>query len=508
MYSRRDYFVKDGDAHDGATTAVGYSVDYLADRTHIEAKFEQVLGHVVRYVGPGRLLDVGAGPGFLLTVAGRLGWNASGLDLNGWAVAHGREELGVDLYQGEFDDKVFAGEEFDAITMMDLIEHLPAFDDVLAAASARLRQGGVLAVLTPDAGSVVSRLLGRRWMEVIEGEHAVLFSIAGLSAALVRHGFTPSSWHTVGKAAPVSHLVADAVPSLPPPARALAERVARSRVGKHVLDVDPRTKFCLYARRLHDDRRPGRHRPARVPKDPETLADIDRAIVDELRSMAASPRLCQWMFDAFEAYVPGTRVFEVGAGIGTSTKRMLDAGAEEVLAMEPEDLCADVLDEIFVGDPRVTVTREGLPNSPIVDRRGGSFDLVICQNVLEHIGDDLAALRAMHLALAPGGRLSLLVPAGPQLFGALDDAYGHWRRYTAGELGDLVAQAGFVVEELRWQNALGILGWWAKNRRPGARVDRRSLQAYEFLVAGCRPVEERLGLPVGLSLVCTARKPA
>lgn len=510
LYSGREYFVKDDAAAplDGTTdTTFGYPVDYLADRPYIEQKFTRVLGHIGRYVRPGRLLDVGAGPGFLVSAADRLGWRASGLDLNRWAVEWGRDELGVDLRHGRLDADAFPGEQFDAITLMDVIEHLPTFDEVLAEAASRLRAGGVLAVLTPDAGGLVSRALGRRWMEVIEGEHAVLFTLEGLAAALRRHGFSPSSWHTVGKEAPLSHLVADATQTLPAPIRSLAERVGRTRVGQHVFDVDPRTKVCLYARRVHEPARPSHHRPARVPKDPAILAGVEQAIVDELGSMAESRRLCDWMYDAFGPHVPGSRVFEVGAGIGTFTRRMLDDGAVDVLAMEPEDLCAKELDASFEDDPRVLVSRDALPDAPVLADRAGHFDLVVCHNVLEHIGDDDAALRAMHRSLRPGGRLSLLVPARPALFGGLDDAYGHWRRYTEDELEGLLADTGFELTSMRHQNALGILGWWTKNRRPGGRVDRRSLQAYEVLVGAWRPLEERLDLPVGLSLVCDATKP-
>jgi len=205
--------------------------------------------------------------------------------------------------------------------------------------------------------------------------------------------------------------------------------------------------------------------------------------------------------------VPGSNVLEVGAGIGTFTRKMLDAGAAHVLAIEPEAQCATALAEAFDGDQRVTVSTDALPDAPVLEDRAGTFDLVVCQNVLEHIADDRSALEAMATALRPGGHLALLVPAGPKLFGALDDAYGHWRRYRPEELSVQVADAGFEIESQRWQNALGIAGWWAKNRRPGARIGSGSLRAYEALVSVWRPLEDRLRPAAGLSLVCLARKP-
>jgi hypothetical protein len=126
--------------------------------------------------------------------------------------------------------------------------------------------------------------------------------------------------------------------------------------------------------------------------------------------------------------------------------------------------------------------------------------------VLEHIGDDQAAVSAMAGFLRPGGWLCLLVPNGPKLFGALDDAYGHWRRYTSNDLLALLTTTGLEVQSLRWQNALGMAGWWAKKSRPGARIGSTSLRMYELLVSAFRPLEQRLQAPIGLSLVCLARQ--
>ena len=110
-------------------------------------------------------------------------------------------------------------------------------------------------------------------------------------------------------------------------------------------------------------------------------------------------------------------------------------------------------------------------------------------------------------ALAPGGQLTLLVPANPRLFGPLDDAYGHHRRYTRERLRMLFEQAELDVLDLYAFNTLGIAGWWATNRRPGSRVGPRSLAVYESLVRFWQPLERRLRPPWGLSLIVHARRP-
>ncbi|MDQ3644487.1 MAG: bifunctional glycosyltransferase/class I SAM-dependent methyltransferase [Actinomycetota bacterium] len=223
----------------------------------------------------------------------------------------------------------------------------------------------------------------------------------------------------------------------------------------------------------------------------------------DLERLAAAEGLSDWMFSRFSAHARGT-VAEVGAGIGTYSTRLLDAGVQRLLAIEPEPGCAEALERRVGADPRVTVARETLPDSPSLAQLAGSCDLVVCQNVLEHIDDDAAAVKAMAAALAPGGRMTLLVPAHPRLYGRLDRRYGHFRRYDRDRLEHLVDGAGLQLLELRWFNALGVPGWWVKNRAGQPRLDERSMRVYEALLRFWPALEERLRPPFGLSLIAQA----
>jgi len=117
-------------------------------------------------------------------------------------------------------------------------------------------------------------------------------------------------------------------------------------------------------------------------------------------------------------------------------------------------------------------------------------------------------MAAMARALRPGGRLMALVPAHPRLYGSLDRAYGHERRYTPDRLRSIVEGAGLAVERLSYFNALGIPGWWARNRTGARGIGTAPLRAYEALLAAWRPIEDRVDLPFGLSLIAHARRPA
>jgi SAM-dependent methyltransferase len=200
-------------------------------------------------------------------------------------------------------------------------------------------------------------------------------------------------------------------------------------------------------------------------------------------------------------------VAEVGAGIGTFSERLLAHGVDELLLVEPEQACVRALHERYDARPGVTVSDELLPDSPLLKANAGALDFVLCQNVLEHIPDDLSAVRAMADTLRPGGVVTILVPAHPRLYGPLDEAYEHARRYTPERLAWLAGAAGLTPLHVGHFNALGILGWWTKNRlSPEPRLDPRSLRVYERLLKVWRPIEDRVTLPFGLSVILHAER--
>ena len=226
----------------------------------------------------------------------------------------------------------------------------------------------------------------------------------------------------------------------------------------------------------------------------------------DLAELANAHRLSDWMFAQFQPHVHG-RVAEVGAGIGTFSERLLQAGATELLLLEPDPALAGVLRQKLGSDPRVRIVEEGLPAAASL-RPGADLDFALCQNVLEHIEDDGAALATLAGSLRPGGRLTVLVPAHPRLYNSLDRAYSHHRRYSRERLRALAGESGLEVDAVYSFNLLGVAGWWVKGRRGASQLGSGSLRAYEALVGAWRPVEDRLALPWGLSLILQARRPA
>ncbi|MEJ7790170.1 MAG: methyltransferase domain-containing protein [Thermoleophilaceae bacterium] len=485
--------------------------DYLADRRHIEDKFGEVLEHVERPGGPGRLVDVGAGPGFMVAAAATRGWRAIGVDLNPWAVARARAE-GLDVRQTGLEDAGFEDGEFDCVTMMDLLEHVAEPGALVEEAARVVRPGGTLAVLTPDAGSPVSRALGARWPEVQRApEHLVLFTAAGLASLLGRHGFAATGWHSVGKTSSLATLGADVAPAAPAALRAGIRLLASLPVAERSLDLDPRTKLCLYATRLATPSRDdsARARPVAPPRVPKRASQIapERTVAEDLAKLARARRLCDWMYEQVRLPANASAV-EVGAGIGTFSERLLADGARRLVLVEPEPSSADELERRFVADTRVVLLREELPGAPGLAPEAGCHDLVLCQNVLEHIEDEAGAVCAMSATLRPGGTMTVLVPAEPRLYGSLDHAYGHHRRYTRDHLRGLLTRAGLEVQDIYSFNLLGVPGWWLSSLRGARAIGAGSLAAYDQALVAWRPLERALRPRVGLSLVAHARRPA
>jgi SAM-dependent methyltransferase len=225
----------------------------------------------------------------------------------------------------------------------------------------------------------------------------------------------------------------------------------------------------------------------------------------DLDVLARATGLADWMFEELAAPARGA-VAEVGPGLGTFSARLLEAGVESLLLLEPNPACIDTLRARFRGDPRVRIVAEELPEGPSLAGSPETLDFVLCQNVLEHVREDAAAVEVMARALRPGGRLAVLVPAGPKLFGQLDRTFGHERRYTRDSLRAVIEQSGLRLLDLRPFNLLGIPGWWVKNRTGASTLGTRSLAVYEAVLPIWRPLERRLRPPWGLSLIAHAER--
>jgi SAM-dependent methyltransferase len=140
---------------------------------------------------------------------------------------------------------------------------------------------------------------------------------------------------------------------------------------------------------------------------------------------------------------PDATLLEVGCGMGAMGARL--AQRFDYVGVESDEASAAVAAE------RLALVGSGRVIHAGFDAVEGSrrFDVVCAFEVLEHIEDDLAALRRWRSLLRPGGRLVISVPAYQSQFGAVDELVGHYRRYDPEALASLLAGAGFERVNVR-----------------------------------------------------------
>jgi 2-polyprenyl-3-methyl-5-hydroxy-6-metoxy-1,4-benzoquinol methylase len=145
-----------------------------------------------------KLLDAGANFGHFLSVA-RDRWDAVGVELSRAAVEWSKQHFGVNNHAASIYDlpSELAG-PYDAVTLFDVIEHVPQPKEALAALRKVLRPGGYLFLSTPDMGSAVARAMGPRWHYLDPIQHIVLFNRANLSRLLDEAGFDVVDVRTFG----------------------------------------------------------------------------------------------------------------------------------------------------------------------------------------------------------------------------------------------------------------------------------------------------------------------
>ncbi len=221
-----------------------------------------------------------------------------------------------------------------------------------------------------------------------------------------------------------------------------------------------------------------------------------------LERMNQAPRFTRWMADVVRPYV-GDRVLEIGAGIGNMSVNLMPRSIYWATDVNPYYL--NYLETLRPTRPYMHVAQtDGMkPESFPV---GQNFDTVVCLNVVEHIEDDLGALRNVRDALVDGGTAVVLVPFGPKIFGSLDEVLGHCRRYTEEQLAAVARQAGFEVEHILKFNRPGVPAWWFNGK-----VLRRKtfglgqIRLLNILTPIFRIIDPWLPLPP-LSLIAILRK--
>ena len=233
-----------------------------------------------------------------------------------------------------------------------------------------------------------------------------------------------------------------------------------------------------------------------MSKDPASAA---------LDVLSDCDRYTEWLYDLVRPHL-GSVVIEVGAGRGTQSSLLVQDSSERQICLTDADAQkVDLLRERFDNAPGVTFAKWRLPDH--VPPGLPDPDTIVLWNVLEHVEDDVAALRSMRDSLTPGGRVIVFSPAGRDLMSDLDRKLGHVRRYGRHQLADTARRAGLKPICNRAVNMVGAIGWLVSARFGGGRrLSAMSARVFDHLVPLLRLWEDRLPVPWGLSMLVVAAR--
>lgn len=201
------------------------------------------------------------------------------------------------------------------------------------------------------------------------------------------------------------------------------------------------------------------------------------------------------------------RILEAGCGTGGNLPMLAQHG--KVFAFDASETARTLAAEWRCA----LITAGALPD--YIPFAEGSFDLVVLLDVLEHVEDDAAALRALRSRLRPGGWLLVTVPAFPALWSDHDERHQHFRRYRKTELASRLLEARYELSSLSYFNTLLfplVAGArLAQRLSAGERKDDLALPSswLNGMLTGIFAAERHLvgniTLPVGVSLLAVAK---
>jgi SAM-dependent methyltransferase len=228
----------------------------------------------------------------------------------------------------------------------------------------------------------------------------------------------------------------------------------------------------------------------------------------ELDALASARNYYRWIIARCREHL-GRVVVEHGAGAGNFSLALLEAGVGHLAAVEPAgNLVPTLTERLAPWGRRASIWASTLEEFVVADHRL-AVDTIVSVNVLEHIADDRTTLRTMAALVRPGGSVIVFVPALPWLYGSLDRAFDHVRRYRRDELLAKARGAGLEVLDVHFINIVGVLTWFVMGRvlrRP--TLTAASVKLFDRVaIPLISRIEGVWSPPIGQNLLLISRKP-
>ncbi|ODS42322.1 MAG: hypothetical protein MSIBF_03055 [Candidatus Altiarchaeales archaeon IMC4] len=146
----------------------------------------------------GKVLDIGSGYGFFLGALDKRGYDTYGIELSEKAIEKAKGMTKAKLINQSADSKFpFDYNFFDAVTMFDVIEHIPDFQYSLEESYRVLKPNGLLFIITLNSDSALKKILRKKWSWYKDPTHVHLFDSSSLKNALNSAGFKSTEIKTL-----------------------------------------------------------------------------------------------------------------------------------------------------------------------------------------------------------------------------------------------------------------------------------------------------------------------
>lgn len=220
-----------------------------------------------------------------------------------------------------------------------------------------------------------------------------------------------------------------------------------------------------------------------------------------LESMSQAVWYNRWTLEKFAGLIKGD-ILEIGCGIGNFTKSLTKYG--KVTAIDINNDYIEQAKKKVAGKARIGF---GDIEKGKYFFKSSDFDTIVCINVLEHIKDDMVALKNMHRLLKPNGTLILHVPAHPFLYGSIDASIGHFRRYEIKKLINNLQISGFEIDIAKRLNFIGAVGWFIVGKFfKDKEVKETKISIFNFISPIFLSLENFFEPPIGTSILVIASK--
>ena len=180
-----------------------------------------------------------------------------------------------------------------------------------------------------------------------------------------------------------------------------------------------------------------------------------------LLSLSRAKNFNRWLAETISPYI-GQEVLEIGAGLGNITKTILPRISYYVSDINSYYL--KMIESIKPNNPGLEIKFLDLNYVDENMYKSKKFDSIICMNVIEHLDDDVGAIKNISKMLSDNGRAIVLVPKGMWLSGSQDEVLGHKRRYSEKMIHKIAKTANLRVETFISFNKISILPWYVNGK--------------------------------------------